>query len=251
MPNSTFKGKPAFGRNTPLRVVPGTGDLQVQLPWEARLALIGVSRHPSLVGLGGVVKRLLDILGAAVGLAVLLPVFVLVSFAIRWDSPGPVFFTQERVGWNGRRFRILKFRTMVVEAESMRAALASRNEILDGPIFKMKEDPRVTRVGRFLRRSSLDEFPQLINILVGDMSLVGPRPPLPSEVDDYADSDLPRLHVMPGATGLWQVADRRTGTSFREMVRLDLRYAAQWSLLLDVSILLRTILLVLRLRGSR
>lgn len=212
---------------------------------------MGVVRHPSLVGLGGVVKRLVDVVGAAVGLALLMPVFVLISLAVRWDSPGPIFFSQERVGWNGRRFRILKFRTMVVEAESMRAALESRNEIQDGPIFKMKEDPRVTRVGRFLRRSSLDEFPQLFNILAGDMSLVGPRPPLPAEVESYAERDLERLRVMPGATGAWQVSNRGAGTSFREMVDLDLGYVARWSLWLDLAILFRTVLLVLRLQGSR
>jgi len=251
MPNRTFPSKTGSVRPSHLRVVSGTAGLLGRRSWEDRLASMGVARHPSLVGAGGVVKRLLDILGAVVGLAVMLPVFAVVSLAIRWDSPGPVFFTQERVGWNGRRFRILKFRTMVVDAEAMRAALASRNEIADGPIFKMKEDPRVTRVGLFLRRSSLDEFPQLFNILAGDMSLVGPRPPLPSEVDDYADRDLERLRVMPGATGTWQVSDRRGGTSFREMVDLDLQYAATWSLLLDVSILLRTVLLVLRLQGSR
>lgn len=212
---------------------------------------MGVVRHPSLVGLGGVVKRLVDVVGAAAGLALLAPVFVLISLAVRWDSPGPIFFSQERVGWNGRRFRILKFRTMVVEAEALRAALESRNEIQDGPIFKMKEDPRVTRVGRFLRRSSLDEFPQLFNILAGDMSLVGPRPPLPAEVEAYADRDLERLRVMPGATGAWQVSNRGDGTSFREMVDLDLGYVAKWSLWLDLAILFRTVLLVLRLQGSR
>ncbi|MEB3299630.1 MAG: sugar transferase [Candidatus Sericytochromatia bacterium] len=221
------------------------------LPWEDRLARLGSASHPSLYGLGGAVKRLLDIAGATVGLVCLFPVLLLVALAVRWDSPGPVFFRQERVGWNGRRFKILKFRTMVVDAEARRAELEALNEIPDGPIFKMKDDPRVTRVGRFLRRSSLDEFPQLINILLGDMSLVGPRPPLPAEVEDYSDRDLERLRLMPGATGAWQVTERRGGTSFREMVELDLRYAAEWSVWKDFVILMRTVLLVLRLQGSR
>ena len=195
------------------------------------------------------VKRLLDLLAAAVALILLSPLLLLVAVAIRLDSPGPIFFTQERLGMNKRRFKLLKFRSMVIDAEERRAALETLNE-MDGPVFKIANDPRITRVGRFLRRTSIDELPQLINVLKGDMSLVGPRPPLASEVDRYEWLDRKRISVMPGITCLWQISGRNE-VSFEEWMDLDREYIEKWSLWLDVKILLKTIPVVLMGRGAR
>jgi lipopolysaccharide/colanic/teichoic acid biosynthesis glycosyltransferase len=164
------------------------------------------------------------------------------------DSPGPVLFRQERVGVNGRSFTMLKFRSMVVDADQQLEALRADN-ISDGLLFKLRDDPRVTRVGRWLRRLSLDELPQLVNVLTGSMSLVGPRPPLPSEVAAYDSSVRRRLLVKPGLTGLWQVSGR-SDLSWDEAVRLDLRYVENWSLVLDLLILWRTGRAVLRRSGA-
>lgn len=206
--------------------------------------------HASLVGTGGFLKRLIDVVGALVGLTVLWPVMLLVALAIRLDSAGPVIFAQRRVGLNGREFRMLKFRSMVVDAEERRAELLAHNEVQDGITFKIARDPRITRVGRFIRKTSLDEFPQLLNILLGDMSLVGPRPPLPGEVARYSREQWERLTVMPGATGLWQVSGRSNLATFAAMVGLDLDYIHQWSLWLDLRILLRTFKVIVRMEGS-
>ncbi len=215
-------------------------------PFEG-LPLLSVEQ-PRLEGWRRVVKGALDRIGAAVALLVLAPVLLLLALAVRFDSPGPVLFRQERVGINGRAFTMLKFRSMVVDADEQLEALRADN-ISDGLLFKLREDPRVTRVGRLLRSLSLDELPQLVNVLTGSMSLVGPRPPLPSEVAAYDSSVRRRLLVKPGLTGLWQVSGR-SDLSWDEAVRLDLRYVENWSLALDLIILWRTGRAVLRRSGA-
>jgi lipopolysaccharide/colanic/teichoic acid biosynthesis glycosyltransferase len=177
---------------------------------------------------------------AFVFMAAALPLFVLISLAIVIVSPGPVFYRQERLGRGGRRFNVLKFRTMVMNADQMLDQLREMNEA-DGPAFKIRNDPRIIPwVGTFLRKTSLDELPQLINVLKGDMSLVGPRPPLPNEVDQYEIWQRRRLSMKPGLTCFWQIAPRRNDLTFDEWMRLDLEYIDKWSLHLDFLILLRT-----------
>lgn len=193
-------------------------------------------------------KRLMDFLGATALILCLSPVFLLIAILIKLDSKGPVLFAQERVGQNQRRFRILKFRSMVPNAEALRAQLESANEA-DGPVFKIRNDPRVTRVGRILRKLSLDEFPQLFNVWWGTMSLVGPRPPIPSEVEQYTWSQRRRLSVKPGMTGLWQVSGR-SDIPFEQWVQLDLTYIDNWSLANDVVILFKTFKAVTSGRGA-
>jgi exopolysaccharide biosynthesis polyprenyl glycosylphosphotransferase len=195
------------------------------------------------------VKRALDMIGAGLGLAMLSPLLALVAAAIKLDSRGPVLFTQTRVGRHGRPFQILKFRSMVIDAEARKAALESRNEHTEGPVFKITHDPRITRLGRFIRRTSIDELPQLWNVFVGEMSLVGPRPPIPAEVQKYDRWQRRRLSVPPGLTGLWQVSGRNS-IGFDQWMRLDLQYIDNWSLRLDFSLLSRTIPVVLTGRGA-
>jgi exopolysaccharide biosynthesis polyprenyl glycosylphosphotransferase len=209
--------------------------------------LIGVRK----VGLGGearLVKRGVDVIGALVGLTVGFPLLALIALAIRLNSPGPVIFTQTRVGAGGKLFKIYKFRSMVEGAETEQEYLRELNEA-DGPLFKIQDDPRLTRVGRLLRRTSLDELPQLWNVLRGEMSLVGPRPPIPPEVERYEEWHKRRLETRPGMTGLWQVSGRSL-LSFDEMVLLDIYYIENWSLWLDFKILLRTIPRVLLGSGA-
>ena len=185
------------------------------------------------------VKRGMDIVGAAMGLILGAPLLALIALAIRLDSPGPIVFRQTRIGIGDRHFEMYKFRSMRKGAEAELERLRELNEA-DGPIFKIHNDPRLTRVGRFLRRTSLDELPQLWNVLRGEMSLVGPRPPLPAEVTRYMEWHKQRLGVRPGMTGLWQVSGRSL-LSFDEGVLLDIYYIENWSLWLDFKILLRTI----------
>jgi exopolysaccharide biosynthesis polyprenyl glycosylphosphotransferase len=196
-----------------------------------------------------VMKRLIDIVGSAALLLALAPLFAIVTLLIRLDSPGPVLFAQDRVGFNKRRFRILKFRTMVAEADRQQDALEHLNEA-EGPVFKIKHDPRITRVGKFMRRFSIDELPQLVNVLRGDMSLVGPRP-LP--VRDVERIDIRwhkrRFSIKPGITCLWQV-NGRSDIGFNEWVRMDLDYIDKWSLGLDLLILMKTIPAVFRGPGA-
>jgi len=177
-----------------------------------------------------------------------LPLMVAIAIAVKVDSRGPVFFRQTRVGQGGREFDVYKFRSMVVDADRMLDHLAQHNET-DGLMFKMRRDPRVTRVGRFLRKWSLDELPQLFNVLLGHMSLVGPRPPLPSEVAQYSGDVRRRLLVKPGMTGLWQVSGR-SDLSWEDGIRLDLYYVENWSLAADLSILWKTAGAVLKGRGA-
>jgi exopolysaccharide biosynthesis polyprenyl glycosylphosphotransferase len=194
------------------------------------------------------IKRAMDLLLTTGGLLVLSPLLLGIAMLIKLDSPGPIFYAQERVGRHGRRFKMLKFRSMRRDADRLLVQLRERNEA-SGPLFKIKDDPRVTRVGRVLRRLSIDELPQLINVLRGEMSLVGPRPPLPSEVEEYEEWEFGRLRAVPGLTGLWQVSGR-SDVAFHDMVRLDLHYIRNWSLSLDLKILLRTIPAVLSSRGA-
>lgn len=196
---------------------------------------------------GLAVKRLLDMAVASVGLIVSVPLMIVISAAIVLDSGRPILFRQQRVGLHGRRFGVVKFRTMVPDAEVHQAELAARNEI-NGHAFKITGDPRVTRVGRLLRRTSLDELPQLWNVLRGEMSFVGPRPPLPAEVRSYDMWHRRRLSMKPGITGLWQIQGRRDA-DFDRWVQMDLQYIDNWSLLLDTKIALKTVPAVLRGEG--
>jgi exopolysaccharide biosynthesis polyprenyl glycosylphosphotransferase len=204
--------------------------------------------HPELSGGRQLVKTLFDRASALAALLLLTPLLVAIGVAIRLGGSGPVLFRQTRIGRDGREFTVLKFRTMVADAERRKPALLQRNEH-DGLLFKIKNDPRVTSIGAKLRRYSLDELPQLINVLRGDMSLVGPRPPLPEEVDKYGDDVRRRLVVRPGMTGLWQV-NGRSDLSWEESVRLDLRYVENWSLMLDLQILWKTWSAVARGSGA-
>jgi exopolysaccharide biosynthesis polyprenyl glycosylphosphotransferase len=196
----------------------------------------------------GFVKRLLDLTLAGLGLVAILPLWLVVVLAIRLESRGPAIFVQERVGIHGRRFRFYKFRSMYTDAEARLTDVMAQNEV-DGPVFKIRNDPRVTKVGAFLRRTSLDELPQLINVLRGDMSLVGPRPPLPREVELYRPSDAIRLSVKPGLTCLWQISGR-SSLSFDQWMEFDREYIRQMSLWFDLKLLVRTVGAVLSMKGA-
>lgn len=194
--------------------------------------------HPSVRSW---VKRGLDILGGIVGLALTAIVFLPIVVVIKLDSPGPIFFGQTRCGWLGKRFKIWKFRSMCVNAEALKDRIENQ---ASGAIFKNDNDPRVTRVGRFLRRTSLDELPQFWNVVKGEMSLVGTRPPTPNEVEHYEVPEWQRLDVKPGMTGEWQVNGRSQVRNFEDIIKLDLRYQQNWSLRYDLKLILKTILLV-------
>jgi anti-anti-sigma factor len=194
--------------------------------------------HPSI---RSKVKRFLDIAGAIVGLGITGMMFVPIAIAIKLDSPGPIFFSQIRCGWLGRQFRIWKFRSMYVDAEARKSLIQNQ---ADGKIFKNDNDPRITPVGRFLRRTSLDELPQFWNVLKGEMSLVGTRPPTPNEVEIYEVPEWQRLNVKPGMTGEWQVNGRSQVRNFEDIIRLDLRYQQNWSLAYDLRLILKTISIV-------
>ncbi|SDH73952.1 Undecaprenyl-phosphate galactose phosphotransferase, WbaP/exopolysaccharide biosynthesis polyprenyl glycosylphosphotransferase [Desulfosporosinus hippei DSM 8344] len=193
-------------------------------------------------------KRGMDVILSGAGLMVLTPVFVLVALAIKLTSKGPIFFAQERVGLNGREFNIYKFRSMVVNAEELKGRLAHLNE-MSGPVFKIANDPRVTAVGRFIRKTSIDELPQLYNVFRGDMSLVGPRPPLISEVNLYDSKHRKRLAVKPGITCIWQISGRNE-VDFDQWMEMDAEYVDRWSLWLDMEILARTVPVVLLRKGA-
>ncbi len=206
--------------------------------------------HTPLGDLAQVTKRFLDFWLSLLLLLLASPIMLLAAVLIRLEDRGPAFFRQERVGRNGRLFTMCKFRTMVPDAERRRHELEAANE-MQGPVFKLRRDPRVTRVGRWLRKFSIDELPQLWNVVKGDMSLVGPRPPLPGEVNLYERRQRKRLSVKPGITGLWQVSGRNELQDFESWVKLDLEYIENWSLGLDLRILLKTIPAVLLARGAR
>ena len=196
------------------------------------------------------IKRFFDIIGAILGLAFTAVIFPFVALAVKIESRGPVIFKQERIGRNGRRFRMYKFRSMYRDAEERKRELMEQNEV-KGLMFKMKDDPRITHVGRFLRRTSLDECPQFLNVLKGDMSLVGTRPPTVAEFEKYNVHYRRRLSITPGLTGMWQVSGRSDIQDFDEVVRLDLEYIDKWSLLLDAKLLLQTVGVVIFGRGSK
>ena len=205
-------------------------------------------RTPRWFAYEAILKRLLDVVLASLGLVASLPLSLAIIIAIKLDSPGPALFVQDRVGRYGRRFRFYKFRSMYVDAERRLSELQLQNEV-DGPVFKIRKDPRISKVGAFLRRSSLDELPQLINVLKGEMSLVGPRPPLPREVEQYRPSDKIRLSVKPGLTCLWQIRGRST-LGFETWMEYDREYISNVSLWVDLSILVRTVWAVLSTRGA-
>jgi exopolysaccharide biosynthesis polyprenyl glycosylphosphotransferase len=194
------------------------------------------------------VKRLIDASVSLAALIVLLPLMTIVAIVIKLTSPGPVFFSQCRVGMNQRQFRLYKFRSMVVDAEERKLELQHLNE-RDGPAFKIENDPRTTAIGRFIRKLSIDEVPQLLNVLSGEMSLVGPRPPLPDEVKKYEWLFRKRLSVKPGITCIWQISGRNS-VSFEDWMEMDHEYIENWSLLLDIKILLKTVPAVLFGRGA-
>jgi exopolysaccharide biosynthesis polyprenyl glycosylphosphotransferase len=193
-------------------------------------------------------KRAFDVISSVAAVLMLSPVFVATAIAVKLDSPGPVFFRQTRVGKNGRPFKMLKFRSMHMDAEARLESLRALNEV-SGPVFKMKHDPRITRVGSFIRRTSLDELPQFLNVLSGEMSIVGPRPPVPAEVKQYQRWQRRRLSVKPGITCTWQVSGRNN-IDFEQWMRLDLHYIDNWSLWRDVQICLKTVPAILSARGA-
>ena len=220
-----------------------------------RMTVRPLGRHPVVYleparrfGWRAVAKRVFDVALSGVGLLIVSPILLVSAIAIKCTSPGPVLFKQERVGRHGRTFEVLKLRTMVQDAEARLSEVMEQNES-DGPLFKLKDDPRITRVGRILRKLSIDELPQLWNVVRGDMSLVGPRPALPREVDDWNEELHERLRVRPGITGMWQVSGR-SDSGFSEYQRLDLFYVDNWSIVIDMGILLRTIPAVISGRGA-
>jgi exopolysaccharide biosynthesis polyprenyl glycosylphosphotransferase len=219
------------------------------LVWRSNQPLVELTA-PTLRGGQLLIKRVVDLIGASLGLILATPILLLVAALVKLDSPGPVFFRQNRVGRGGRLFRIFKFRTMVTDAEQHREKLQQQSIYTDGRLFKIVLDPRVTRLGAWLRRTSLDELPQLFNVLKGEMSLVGPRPPIPSEVELYEAHHYARFDVKPGITGPWQVAGRNQITDFEKIVALETHYIRTWSLLGDIAILLRTVGVVLWMRGA-
>jgi exopolysaccharide biosynthesis polyprenyl glycosylphosphotransferase len=237
------------GTGVDLMVSPAITDIagpRIHVRPVANMSMLYVEA-PRFTGASRVLKNASDRLAAALLLLVLLPLLVVVGVLVALDSRGGVFFRQERLGYGGQAFSIWKFRTMHVEAERLQAELAALNES-DGGLFKLRRDPRVTRVGAVLRRWSIDELPQLLNVLLGQMSLIGPRP-LPSTLEDFAGDERRRLLVRPGMTGLWQVSGR-SDLSWDESVRLDLYYVEKWSLAVDAVILLRTVIAVVRRHGA-
>ncbi len=233
-----------------LRMVP---DMYDGLAWNSQIEYVGqfptIPLHRGHVPeVGLVLKRVLDITFSSLALLLLSPVLLVIAIAVKLDSHGPVFYSSERIGKKGRVFRCIKFRTMVRDAEKRRADIMHMNE-REGVLFKITNDPRITRVGRILRKYSLDELPQFFNVLRGDMSVVGPRPPIASEVKQYKLSHLRRLDVTPGITGLWQVQGRRD-PSFDSYISLDVTYIENWSIWLDLKIILRTVGVVFAGTGS-
>ncbi|MDJ1172081.1 sugar transferase [Roseofilum sp. BLCC_M154] len=211
--------------------------------WE----LVSVLPRPHHPSTDCPIKRSIDIVGSLVGLLILALIFIPIAIAIKLDSPGPIFFSQRRYGLHGKPFTIYKFRSMVTDADSLKSKVKNK---ASGLIFKNESDPRVTKVGQFLRKSSLDEFPQFWNVLLGDMSLVGTRPPIHEEVVRYKPHHWRRLDVKPGLTGQWQVSGRSLVKNFEDIVSLDLEYQSLWTPLYDLQIIWQTIHVVLRRTGA-
>ncbi|NES44195.1 sugar transferase, partial [Moorena sp. SIO2C4] len=205
---------------------------------------------PLITGIDFWAKRCFDFVLSVLVMIVLLPLFVSISVLVKLDSPGPIFYKQERVGLHNKRFKAWKFRSMFVDADQRLKDLEARNEMKDGVLFKIKDDPRITKVGKFIRRYSLDELPQLFNVLFGEMSLVGPRPLPIRDVNKFSEQHFIRHAVLPGITGLWQVSGRSDITSFEEVVRLDTFYMENWSLWLDLKILVKTAIVLLQKKGA-
>lgn len=196
------------------------------------------------------IKRVLDIVGASVGLILTSFLWIGAAIAIRIDSPGPIFYSQNRVGRNGRVFKLYKFRSMYIDADERKKDLAAQNEMSSGLMFKLKDDPRITKVGKFIRKTSIDELPQFFNVLKGDMSLVGTRPPTTDEVANYEIDHIRRISIKPGITGMWQVSGRSNITDFDEVVTLDTKYIDKWSFALDIKIIFMTIVVVFTGKGA-
>lgn len=194
------------------------------------------------------IKRVFDFIAAICGVIILSPAMLVIAILIKAEDHGHVFYKQVRVGKNGKTFKMYKFRSMFVNADKMLAKLKEQNDV-EGPMFKMKDDPRITKVGHFIRKHSLDELPQFLNVIKGDMSLVGPRPPLPSEVAEYSDYDKQRLYVTPGCTGLWQATERNE-VGFSEMVQLDIQYIQRASFMFDLWIIWKTVEIIIKPNGS-
>lgn len=205
---------------------------------------------PAIAGVEFQVKRCFDFLASVLFLLLTFPIYLIIAILIKLDSPGPIFFRQTRIGLQNRPFRVWKFRTMVENAAELQKELESKNENRDGVLFKMKDDPRITRIGKFLRRYSLDELPQIFNVLVGEMSFVGPRPLPMRDVEKFSEQDFIRHAVLPGITGMWQVSGRSNIDSFDEVLRLDMVYIKDWSLWLDLKIILQTVRVVLQKTGA-
>ena len=233
-----------------VRLIPRESDLKVltrlQIESFGDFSVITFFRERLLLQL--LLKRIMDVVVSVTALILLSPLMLVISLIIKFTSPGRVFFVQERIGMNRRKFKLLKFRSMVADAEKRKQELAALNE-MDGPVFKVKNDPRVTPIGRFIRKTSIDELPQLINVLKGEMSLVGPRPPLPSEVDQYEWLHRRRLSIKPGITCLWQV-NGRNSVPFVKWMEMDKEYVENWSIWLDIKILCRTLPVVLLRHGA-
>lgn len=222
---------------------------------ESKLRIVGglpsIQFSPPLVtGSDFYIKRAFDFCCSALLLLLVSPLFLLIAFLIKLDSPGPIFYKQTRIGLHSQPFKVWKFRTMVADADQLQKQLEVRNEAQDGVLFKIKEDPRITRLGRFLRRYSLDELPQIFNVIRAEMSLVGPRPLPVRDVEKFADHHFIRQEVLPGITGLWQVSGRSDITNFEEVVHLDTTYIGSWSLWLDLRILLQTVQVVFQKTGA-
>jgi exopolysaccharide biosynthesis polyprenyl glycosylphosphotransferase len=241
-----------FARGVRVLVLPAAGTSRSVWAEPTRVGkLPAYQLHPTRLELPSlVVKRGTDLLLASIMFLVAVPLMAVIALCIKAESHGPVFFRQRRVGLGGRQFMMWKFRSMYHEAEARREEIRHLNAYGDERLFKLRADPRITKVGRLLRRFSMDELPQLFNILAGDMSLVGPRPPLPSEVESYEPRHLVRLSVVPGLTGPWQVNGRNLITDFEEVVRLERDYIETWSLRSDIEILLRTVFVVLSGKGA-
>ncbi|MCT3203221.1 sugar transferase [Limosilactobacillus reuteri] len=210
---------------------------------ESKVALLNRDKIKSRFIYHGM-KRLFDIVAAACGIIILSPLMIIIAVLIKAEDHGPIFYKQVRVGKNGKTFKMYKFRSMFVNADKMLDKLKEQNDV-DGPMFKMKDDPRITKIGHFIRKHSLDELPQFLNVLRGDMSLVGPRPPLPSEVEEYSEYDKQRLFVIPGCTGLWQATERNE-VGFNEMVQLDIQYIQRASFMFDLWIIWKTVLIIVK-----
>lgn len=196
------------------------------------------------------VKRVMDIVGGIIGAVVFSPVMLLTAIAIKLDSPGPVMFNQVRVGQNGRKFKIYKFRSMYIDAEERKKELMAQNEMQGGVMFKMKDDPRVTRVGKIIRKLSIDELPQFFNVIQGSMSLVGTRPPTQDEVEKYERNQWRRISIKPGITGLWQVSGRSNVLDFEDVVEMDVEYIDNWTISQDIKIMFKTVLVLLKHDGA-